>query len=97
MERILIEMDVRNHPGVMSHIAGLFSRRAVNIEEIAVMKESADASRMILLAPAGTSTMTVIRELSSHYDVLASEWREFKHDSIFQEGSGVCGMRDEAV
>ena len=85
MERILIEMDVRNHPGVMSHIAGLFSRRAVNIEEIAVMKGTEDASRMVLLVPATDRAMTVIRQLGDHYDVLQLEWREYAFDSVFRE------------
>ena len=31
---ILIELTVSNHPGVMSHICGLFSRRAYNLEKI---------------------------------------------------------------
>ena len=88
MERILIDMKVRNHPGVMSRIAGIFSRRAVNIEEIAVMKETDAASRMVLLAPAGNRTTTVVRELSAHYDVLSAQWREFAFDSIFSEEAG---------
>ena len=83
MERILIDMDVRNHPGVMSHIAGLFSRRAVNIEEIAVMKGDGETSRMALLVASNDRAMTVIRQLGDHYDVLRLEWREFKGDSIF--------------
>ncbi len=31
---INIELTVNNHPGVMSHITGLFSRRAYNLEGI---------------------------------------------------------------
>ncbi|MGL5352690.1 MAG: ACT domain-containing protein, partial [Clostridium sp.] len=30
----VIELLVRNHPGVMSHITGLFARRAYNLEGI---------------------------------------------------------------
>lgn len=33
-EGILLELTVSNHPGVMSHICGLFSRRAYNLEKI---------------------------------------------------------------
>lgn len=83
MEKILIEMDVRNHPGVMSHIAGLFSQRAVNIEEIAVMKNTEEASRMVLLVSAAGRAMTVIRQLGDHYDVLGIEWREYPYESVF--------------
>lgn len=30
----VLELEVNNHPGVMSHICGLFSRRAYNLEGI---------------------------------------------------------------
>lgn len=32
--RAILEIDVWNHPGVMSHVVGLFSRRACNVEGI---------------------------------------------------------------
>jgi acetolactate synthase-1/3 small subunit len=32
--RTVLELRVNNHPGVMSHICGLFSRRAYNVEGI---------------------------------------------------------------
>jgi len=31
---VVLELTVRNHPGVMSHICGLFARRAFNVEGI---------------------------------------------------------------
>ncbi|MFT3802400.1 MAG: acetolactate synthase small subunit [Burkholderiaceae bacterium] len=34
MSGAVLEIDVANHPGVMSHIVGLFSRRACNVEGI---------------------------------------------------------------
>lgn len=33
----VLELTVRNHPGVMSHVCGLFSRRAFNVEGILCM------------------------------------------------------------
>lgn len=33
----VLELLVRNHPGVMSHVCGLFSRRAYNVEGIVCM------------------------------------------------------------
>lgn len=33
----VLEVTVNNHPGVMSHVCGLFSRRAYNVEGIACM------------------------------------------------------------
>ena len=35
--RTVLELTVRNHPGVMSHVCGLFSRRAFNVEGILCM------------------------------------------------------------
>ncbi|EMK3758521.1 ACT domain-containing protein, partial [Providencia rettgeri] len=34
---IALELIVRNHPGVMSHICGLFARRAFNVDGILCM------------------------------------------------------------
>ena len=33
----VLELTVNNHPGVMSHVCGLFSRRAYNVEGILCM------------------------------------------------------------
>lgn len=33
----VLEVTVNNHPGVMSHVVGLFSRRAYNVEGILCM------------------------------------------------------------
>ncbi len=35
--RVVLEVTVNNHPGVMSHISGLFARRAYNVEGILCM------------------------------------------------------------
>lgn len=93
MEKLLLEMTVKNHPGVMSHIAGLFSRRAVNIEEIAVMKADASTSRMLLLVASGDRTMTVIRQLADHYDVIDAQWKEYELESIFEENGAAIRRR----
>lgn len=34
LARAVLEIDVVNHPGVMSHVVSLFSRRAFNVEGI---------------------------------------------------------------
>jgi acetolactate synthase I/III small subunit len=34
---IVLRLLVRNHPGVMSHVCGLFARRAFNVEGILCM------------------------------------------------------------
>jgi acetolactate synthase I/III small subunit len=35
--QVVLELTVHNHPGVMSHICGLFARRAFNVEGILCM------------------------------------------------------------
>lgn len=35
--RAVLELTVRNHAGVMSHVCGLFARRAYNVEGILCM------------------------------------------------------------
>ena len=33
-ENVILQLTVRNHPGVMTHVCGLFARRAFNVEGI---------------------------------------------------------------
>ncbi|MGL4369628.1 MAG: ACT domain-containing protein [Spirochaetota bacterium] len=84
MNRIIITMTVKNHPGVMSHIAGLFSRRAVNIDEIAVMQTGTNESRMLLLVENNIRSMTITRQLEQHYDIAEISWRDFEGKSLFE-------------
>lgn len=56
----LIELLVRNHPGVMSHITGLFARRAFNLEGI-LCSQTGDGS---------TSKMFLLVENNSALDQL---------------------------
>ena len=67
----IIELKVRNHPGVMSHITGLFSRRAFNLEGI-VCAPVGDGtqSRMILLVNKNHRLDQMVKQLNKLYDVL---------------------------
>ncbi|MBA3031434.1 MAG: acetolactate synthase small subunit [Desulfobacteraceae bacterium] len=73
----IIELRVRNHPGVMSHITGLFSRRAFNLEGI-ICGPVGDGtqSRMILLVNKNHRLDQMIKQLEKLYDVLAVSIRE---------------------
>lgn len=47
---IALELIVRNHPGVMTHICGLFARRAFNVDGILCLPmKNSDKSRIWLL------------------------------------------------
>ena len=47
--RTVLELDVNNHAGVMSHVVGLFSRRAYNVEGILVMPVGSGVTSRIWL------------------------------------------------
>ena len=50
----MLRLSVNNHPGVMSHICGLFAGRAYNLEGILVTPEDDGATcRMWLVVKAG--------------------------------------------
>jgi len=72
MNEIILELIVRNHPGVMSQITGLFSRRSFNLEGIlcAAMGQ-AEKSRMFLLVREDIRLEQVLRQLEKLYDVFA--------------------------
>jgi len=49
LSRTVLELDVNNHAGVMSHVVGLFSRRAYNVEGILVMPVGSGVTSRIWL------------------------------------------------
>ena len=66
-----IELRVRNHPGTMSHVTGLFARRAFNLEAIVCVPVGDGAeSCMLLLVANGPSLEQVGKQLLKLYDVL---------------------------
>jgi len=68
----VLELDVNNHAGVMSHVVGLFSRRAFNVEGILVMPVGSGAtSRIWLLVNEDARLDQMIRQLEKLEDVLA--------------------------
>jgi len=71
MRRAVIELRVKNHPGVMSHITGLFSRRAFNIEGILCGPiGDGTVSRMYLLVNEDERLPQVVKQLQKLHDVL---------------------------
>ena len=69
-KRAVLEIDVNNHTGVMSHVAGLFSRRACNIEAILCMPVGNGAtSRIWLLLNADERLEQMIKQAAKLEDV----------------------------
>jgi acetolactate synthase-1/3 small subunit len=72
LTRPVLEIDVNNHPGVMSHVVGLFSRRAYNVEGILVMPVgSGDTSRIWLMVNEDVRLPQMIKQVEKLEDVLA--------------------------
>ena len=68
----ILELTVRNHPGVMSHISGLFARRAYNVEGILCMPiGNRKQSRIWLLVDREQCLEQMIKQVEKLEDVLA--------------------------
>jgi len=80
----IIELIVNNHSGVMSHITGLFARRAFNLEGILCGEiEDGSKSRMYLLVNDDERLEQIIKQIEKLYDVLEVTVREDYDHSIF--------------
>lgn len=67
----VLEIRVKNHPGVMSHICGLFARRAFNVEKILCLPlEKGVHSRIWLTVNDGHRLDQVIKQVMKLEDVL---------------------------
>ena len=70
--QVVLELTVNNHPGVMSHICGLFARRAYNVEGILCMPIGSGAhSRIWLLLKAGHRLEQMLKQVQKLEDVLS--------------------------
>src|SRR5712675_2646074 len=69
--RAILRLLVRNHPGVMSHVCGLFARRAFNVEGILCMPVG-DGTRsvVLLLVHEDERIEQVVRQLRKLEDVV---------------------------
>lgn len=70
MEGVLLELTVNNHPGVMSHVCGLFSRRAYNLEKILVIpKKDSNQSSMWLQVNEENKLEQIVKQIKKLEDV----------------------------
>lgn len=68
----VLELDVENHAGVMSHVVGLFARRAFNVEGILVMPVGdGTRSRIWLRVHEDARLEQVMRQVRKLEDVAA--------------------------
>ena len=69
--RSVLELTVNNHAGVMSHVCGLFSRRAYNVEGILCLPVGdGERSRMWLLVCEDERLDQMIKQLLKLEDVV---------------------------
>ena len=83
---IRLELTVNNHPGVMSQITGLFSRRNFNLEGIlctGLRNES--LSRIILFVTKDSRLEQIVKELERLYDVNEVVCRDEPSDDLYHD------------
>lgn len=77
----VVKLMVRNHPGAMSHITGLFSRRGFNLEGILCAPvDGGEDSAMYLLVKNDERLEQIVKQLGKLYDVKSVA---VKVDSVF--------------
>lgn len=80
MSRAVLEIDVNNHPGVMSHVVGLFSRRAYNVEGILCLPVgTGNTSRIWLLVNEDTRLPQMLKQVEKLEDVIAIQRHNADH------------------
>ncbi len=85
LHRAVLEIDVANHPGVMSHVVGLFSRRAYNVEGILCLPVGdGTQSRIWLLVNEDARLAQMIRQVEKLEDVVAVRRHHAEH-AVFTE------------
>jgi acetolactate synthase-1/3 small subunit len=68
---VALRLTVYNHPGVMTHVCGMFARRAFNVEGIFVMPiGNTDTSRIWLLVYDDERLEQMIRQTRKLCDVI---------------------------
>ena len=67
----IVRLNVKNHPGAMSHITGLFSRRGFNLEGILCgpVNGGGDESVIYLLVRNDDRLEQIVKQLAKLYDV----------------------------
>lgn len=83
--RTVLELTVHNHPGVMSHVCGMFARRAFNVEGILCMPfGDGSRSRIWLLVNEDARLEQMTRQLLKLIDVLEVQRHGAGHEVFVQ-------------
>lgn len=80
-QHTILELTVKNHPGVMSHICGLFSRRAYNLEGILCLPAGdGSRSRIWLLVNEDGRLEQIMKQVGKLADVVALRRHGAEHE-----------------
>ncbi len=83
LTRPVLEIDVNNHPGVMSHVVGLFSRRAYNVEGIiCVPVGDGETSRIWLQINEDERLEQIVKQVEKLEDVLVVRRHDAGHPAF---------------
>lgn len=81
----VLELTVVNHPGVMSHICGLFTRRAFNMEGILCMPVGDGLTSRIWIRTDGNGQLDqIIKQLRKLEDVRTVGFHSVGHQEFEQ-------------
>ena len=81
----VLELDVNNHAGVMSHVVGMFSRRAYNVEGILCMPfGDGSKSRIWLLVKEDNRLPQMIKQVEKLEDVIGIRRHNADH-AVFNQ------------
>ncbi|MHB1348048.1 MAG: acetolactate synthase small subunit [Candidatus Humimicrobiaceae bacterium] len=93
---VILILTVNNHPGVMSHITGLFSRRTFNLEGILCAPfTDGTKSRIYLLVNEDERLEQITRQLSKLYDVLGVEICLECDRDVFDKLHEIIGLKEK--
>jgi acetolactate synthase-1/3 small subunit len=85
LARAVLEIDVNNHAGVMSHVVGLFSRRSYNVEGILCLPVGdGRQSRIWLLVNEDRRLVQMMKQVEKLEDVIAIRRHNADH-AVFQD------------
>jgi len=92
LRQTVLRVTVRNQPGVMSHVCGLFARRAFNVEGILCLPlGDGKESRIWLRVNEDARLEQVVRQVRKLADVLDVRLQGAEHDVFRQVETLVCG------
>jgi acetolactate synthase-1/3 small subunit len=88
----IVKLMVKNHPGAMSHITGLFSRRGFNLEGILCAPvNGGEESAMYLLVRNDERLEQIVKQLAKLYDVRSVSVQDDLDHTVFDRIEQLLG------